>query len=105
MLFFYSGSDNVFRVYDDLEIYFNGFLYTKLWIDPHYEEKHAASINDELIIDLVNSVDQWVCTLNAEVEGYAFYEVDARIGEKMYRLILVIPSSRLYIGVRNAYRR
>jgi len=28
-----------------------------LIIDPHYEEKHAESINDEIIIELVKTLD------------------------------------------------
>ena len=29
----------------------------KLIIDPHYEEKHAASITDEIILSLVKDLD------------------------------------------------
>lgn len=79
--------------------------FCEVWIDPHYEEKHKDSINDELILALVKRLDSWLIVLSAVVSGYSFYEADGAYKGKIYRLILVVPSDNSYLGVRNAYRR
>ncbi|MBP9681845.1 MAG: hypothetical protein KBD76_10605 [Bacteriovorax sp.] len=35
----------------------NGLKIEIVIIDPHYEEKHSSSINDELILKLVQTLD------------------------------------------------
>lgn len=77
----------------------------EVWIDPHYEEKHKDSINDELILAIVKDLNGWLIVLSAVVGGYSFYEADGAYDGKMYRLILVVPFDNRYLGVRNAYRR
>jgi hypothetical protein len=94
----------VYRRYD-IDIIINGKLFNELWIDPHYEEKHNDSINDQLILELVKKIDGWLITMNSRVSGYEFYEADGSFHGKVYRLILVIPPDGAYLGVRNAYRR
>ncbi len=83
----------------------NGLHFDELWIDPHYEEKHKDSIDDPLILELVNQLNGWLIQLNSEVGGFGFYEADGNFGGKSYRLILVVPPDGAYLGVRNAYRR
>ena len=94
----------MYRRYE-VDITLNGQHFTELWVDPHYEEKHSASITDALILELVQQVDHWLMMLSAEVKGYEFYEADGTLKGKTYRLILVIPPGGSYLGVRNAYRR
>lgn len=95
---------NVYRRYD-IDVKMNGEHFDELWIDPHYEEKHKDSINDQLILELVKKVDGWLITLSSVVSGYEFYEADGNFQGKAYLLILVIPPDGAYLGVRNAYRR
>ena len=94
---------NVYRRYD-IAVRMNGEYFDELWIDPHYEEKHKGSINDQLILELAKEIDGWLITLSAEVSGYKFYEADGNYQGKAYRLILVIPPDGAYLGIRNAYR-
>ncbi len=94
----------MYRRYE-LVVEFNSKQFGELWIDPHYEEKHRDSINDQLILELVKKVDGWLMTLSCEVRGYEFYEAEGVYEGKVYRLILVIPPDGEYLGVRNAYRR
>lgn len=82
-----------------------GHHFDEVWIDPHYEEKHKDSINDELILEMIKDLDGWLIVLSAVVGSYSFYEADGAYDGKMYRLILVVPSDNSYLGVRNAYRR
>lgn len=35
----------------------NGKSFTQVVIDPHYEERHADSVNDEVILGLVIQLD------------------------------------------------
>lgn len=41
----------------DISITVNRKRISKVIIDPHYEEKHAASISDEIILTLVKDLD------------------------------------------------
>jgi hypothetical protein len=89
----------------EIDITLNGLRFRELWIDPHYEEKHRASINDLLIIDLIEGINKMTFDCQAKVNGFEFYEVDVHFREKRYRLVLVLPPDKAYLGVRNAYRR
>jgi hypothetical protein len=40
-----------------ISITVNEIFISKVIIDPHYEEKHAESINDDIIIELVKTLD------------------------------------------------
>lgn len=35
----------------------NGVFISKIIIDPHYEDKHSESINDEIILNLVRTLN------------------------------------------------
>ena len=41
----------------DISIVVNHIRITKVIIDPHYEEKHAKSITDKIILELVKTLD------------------------------------------------
>lgn len=95
----------MFRVYM-WSVLFNGTKFNRVWIDPHYEQKHSDSINDRLILSLVLRLEdeQWL-TPQRVAKGYAYYEVDLMLQKKSYRVILVVPPDSSYLGVRNVYRR
>lgn len=94
----------MFRVYK-MTVVFNETLFSQVWIDPHYEEKHGDSINDELIFDLLGRSSGKPWASQREARGFHFFEVDLELTGKPYRLILVVPPDGSYLGVRNAYRR
>lgn len=95
----------MYRRYD-IRVWLNGIYFTELLIDPHYEEKHMSSINDELIIKLVEKINFRSVESNIKKStGYTFYELDVIYSEKLYRLILTMPYDHSFLGVRNAYRR
>lgn len=49
-----------------INITVNEVLITKVIIDPHYEEKHRESVNDEIIVNLVKTLDgQNIGVINA----------------------------------------
>lgn len=93
-----------YRKYD-FTVTINGIAFDKVWIDPHYEEKHSVSINDLLILKLVKlldgfhdrNVEQWESV-------FVYFTNDLELEGKWYRLVWLIPPGLSYIGVRNAYR-
>ncbi len=75
-------------------------------IDPHYELKHAASINDDLILELVHLLNGGDFSPEAVSKGFEYYTTDKLLlKEKSYRLIWLLEHDQIYIGVINAYRR
>jgi hypothetical protein len=94
----------VYRVYA-IDLVINDTSFSEVWIDPHYEENHKESINDQLILNLLELINHRIISAKAESKGFQFFEVDVQVRYKVYRLILVIPPDNSYLGVRNAYRR
>ena len=74
-------------------------------IDSHYEKKHAGSITDELILDLVQLLDDGDFEPESASGNFEYYVAnDLILKNKKYRLIWLIEKSEIYIGVINAYR-
>ena len=94
----------MFRLFE-INLIFNDKHFGELWIDPHYEAKHKASINDALILLLVLKLNHEVVPKAGESKGFCFYQIDLEYSGKRYRLILAVPPDGSYLGVRNVYRR
>lgn len=84
----------------------NGIRISKVVIDPHYEEKHAESVTDEIILELVKTLDGLKVVPEVVSGTYSYYKQDAiELGGKLYRLIWLLEDGEIYVGVVNAYRR
>jgi hypothetical protein len=84
----------------------NGKKISKVVIDPHYEKKHSGSINDEVILGLVNLLSGGSYEPETEEGAFQYFVVEnLRFGGKSYRLIWLLEKDEIYIGVVNAYRR
>lgn len=84
----------------------NEVLITKVIIDPHYEEKHSESINDEIIVNLVKTLDSQNFEPDDEKPPYSYFVTDGIVlNGKAYKLIWLLEDHEIYIGVINAYRR
>lgn len=89
-----------------ISITVNGQHIKRIIIDPHYELKHAATINDKLILELVQLLDGGDFAPNDKEDSFEYYVTENLILEgKKYRLIWLIEKDELFIGVINAYRR
>lgn len=89
-----------------INITVNEVMITKVIIDPHYEEKHSESINDEIILELVNTLDGKIFEPDDEKDAYSYFVTDRiELTGKQYRLIWLLEDHEIYIGVINAYRR
>ncbi len=97
-------SDSQRRHYKIKSIVVNGIRIKEVIIDPHYEVKHSKSINDELILRLVNELDGRIEAPDIKKGKYSYFATLVNLGRKSYRLIWLIEDHALYIGVVNTYR-
>ncbi len=87
-----------------LLIWINGRAYNKVVIDQHYKEKHAESINDELILELLEKLNGETIPIEFEHGEFQYLTREVLRGDRPYRLILVIDIFESYLGVINAFR-
>ena len=89
-----------------IEMIINGRSINEIVIDPHYEDKHAESINDALIIELVQLLDRKFYKPQAIKPGFQYFVADPLMLHGIrYRLVWVLEDEKLYVGVVNAFRR
>jgi hypothetical protein len=89
-----------------INITVNDVLIKKVIIDPHYEEKHAESINDEIVLELVKTLDGKIFEPDDEKAPYSYFVTDKiKVNDKLYKLVWLLEDHEIYIGVINAYRR
>jgi len=92
------------RVYKIKPIVVNGLRISEVIIDPHYEEKHRSSIDDNLILSLVKEIDGRFELPATAAEKYLYFATLVAWDDKQYRLIWLLEEDAIYIGVVNAYR-
>lgn len=92
------------REYKIDPIYVNRVYISGVIIDPHYEEKHGESINDELILTLVRKLDGVIQLPDDEEDGFRYFATLIEIDKKQYRLIWLLEDEQIYIGIINAFR-
>ncbi|MCB0342885.1 MAG: hypothetical protein H6626_12615 [Pseudobdellovibrionaceae bacterium] len=89
-----------------LSLSINGRKIKKVVIDPHYEEKHSESINDELILELVKLLDGSRAEPEKRVDGFEYFASDnLLLDDKLYKLVWLLEDNAIYIGIVNAHRR
>jgi hypothetical protein len=72
----------------EIKITVNEILIDRVIIDPHYEEKHSESINDEIILELVKTLDEKIFEADDEKTSYSYFVTDRIEYEgKLYKLI------------------
>lgn len=75
-------------------------------IAPHYEEKHADSISDEIILELVQKLNGRVFEPDDADEEFQYFKTEPiELDGKNYRLVWLLKENCLFIGVVNAFRR
>ncbi len=85
----------------------NHRVFTKVVIDPHYQENHGDSINDQIILALVKMLNGEVhLAQTKDDQGFEYFvREDLYYQNKSYRLIWLTHEDEIFIGVVNAYRR
>ncbi len=91
----------------ELKLMINGRKLNRVVIDSHYEVKHAASMNDALIIELVKTLNGKIYLHEyITIQGWEIYTLDPLVfNKKSYRLVWCLSPEENYIGVINAFRR
>ena len=92
------------RVHRISPIVINGVRVTQVVIDPHFEAKHAASIDDALIIQLVLRLNGRQELADSKNGRYSYFATLIELNSKRYRLIWLLEDHAVYVGVVNAYR-
>ena len=92
------------RVYKIQAILVNDIKVNKVVIDPHYEKKHAAAINDSLILALVRELNRRQEVAESKLGKYAYFATLIEHKGKQYRLIWLMEDGSIYVGVVNVYR-
>jgi hypothetical protein len=92
----------------ELHLKINNIGVQTVLVGRHYLEKHSSYMNDELILDLVASLDGGSFPVDSITDGTEYFVADVEWGDplKVYRLIWLFEGEKLEIlGVVNAYRR
>lgn len=92
------------RTYKVSPVIVNGVRVSKVVIDPHYEEKHGKTINDDLILALVAELDGRIELPDGRDGEYSYFATLVEHQDKQYRLVWLLEDHAIYIGVINAYR-
>jgi len=92
------------RTYKVSPVVVNGVRISKVVIDPHYEEKHGKTINDDLILALVAELNGRVELPDSRYGEYSYFATLVEHKDKQYRLVWLLEDHAIYIGVINAYR-
>mgnify|MGYP001615830698 CR=1 FL=1 len=82
-----------------------GLMINKVIIDPHYQEKHADTVNDEIILELVKTLNGSEAEPDTIDESFSYFVSDGiEYQGKAYKLVWLLEDHQIYIGVVNAYR-
>ena len=88
-----------------LKLTINGRELNRIVIDQYYRVNHSASMSDEIILDLVMTLDGKKFPPDRISDEYEYFTVEPVFRhEKPYRAILVLCLIDDYLGVVNAFR-
>ena len=85
----------------------NGLQYKEIEICRHYEEKHGSYIHDDLILEVVHSLDGTYLEADAQKKVgnsvLSYFAADVDYEEQVYRLVWRVVRGRIKLLVVNCY--
>ena len=88
-----------------LKLTLNDRKISRVIIDQHYRLSHAESINDDIILDLIRTLDGKKIPPEKVKGKFEYFTVEPAYRLAMpYRLVLVLCLTDTYLGVVNAFR-
>jgi hypothetical protein len=88
-----------------LQISLNGRNLGRVVIDQHYRVNHDESMNDQIILDLIKTLDGKKIPPERTQGEFEYFTVEPVYRfEKPYRVVLVLCLTDDYLGVVNAFR-
>jgi hypothetical protein len=89
-----------------INITVNGIQINRVVVGTHYEKKHTDSMNDDIILDLVELLDGKEFIPEKTDGKFQYFKSEPLfLDNKKYRLIWLLEDDQIYIGVINAFRR
>lgn len=90
-----------------LNVYINRTWFHDVLVDSHVNERHGDSINEQTVLELVKLLHmEFYISEGTDENGFEYFvNNELRLGEKVFRLVWLIPADKSYIGVRTAFRR
>ena len=82
----------------------NDIFITKVVIDSHYEAKHNESINDEIILNLVQRLDGKFFEAIDNKPPYCYFLTYVSLNNKRFKIIWLLEEDDVYIGIINVHR-
>ena len=91
----------------EIHISINRVHFYEVIIDPHFEVKHSKSMDDEIILTLIQILDGREFAADAvDKDGFKYFVTEPMFYRgKPYRLVWLIDPDNSYIGVLNCFRR
>jgi hypothetical protein len=87
-----------------LEIHINERHLNRVIIDQHYKKNHP-NVTDEIILDLVRTLDGEIFPIESEVDDFQYFTVEPVFRDhNPYRIVMVLCIFDDYLGVINAFR-
>ena len=84
----------------NIAITINAQAVRKVLVDPHYEEKHSASIDDQIILKLVEQLDGQFFEPEALGFPYTYFVTDDMVlNGKRYKMIWLLEDKKLGMGL------
>jgi hypothetical protein len=84
----------------------NGRRFRRVIVDSHYEKRHAESVTDSLVLELVQGLNGLFLPLIKELPtGYLVFVTElTHASGKPYRLVWTYHPAHDYLGVINCFR-